>query len=52
MKQMNLSIKKVHAAFKYELTPIVCVGETFEERESGTTVEKVAGQVKEAFEGS
>ena len=32
------------------LTPIVCVGESLEERESGTTVEKVAGQVKKAFQ--
>ena len=43
--------QKVHAAFEYNLTPIVCVGETLEERESGTTVEKVAAQVKEAFAG-
>ena len=28
--------KKVHAAFDYKLTPIVCVGESLEERESGT----------------
>ena len=28
--------QKVHAAFEYNLTPIVCVGETLEERESGT----------------
>ena len=26
--------KKAHAAFKYGITPIVCVGETFEEREA------------------
>ena len=42
--------RKVHAAFNANLTPIVCVGETLEERESGSTVEKVAGQVKNAFE--
>ena len=41
--------RKVHAAFNYDLTPIVCVGESLEERESGTTVDKVAGQVKKAF---
>ena len=41
--------EKVHAAFEYDLTPIVCVGETLEERESDTTVEKVSHQVKEAF---
>lgn len=43
--------KKVHAAFDYKLTPIVCVGESLEDRESGKTVELVAGQVKKAFEG-
>ncbi|QUW23326.1 triose-phosphate isomerase [Sporosarcina sp. Marseille-Q4063] len=41
--------EKVHAAFEYDLTPIVCVGETLDERESNTTVEKVSHQVKEAF---
>ena len=41
--------RKVHAAFEYNLTPIVCVGESLEERESGGTVDKVAGQVKKAF---
>lgn len=43
--------RKVHAAFKHKLTPIVCVGESLEERESGKTVELVAKQVKKAFEG-
>ncbi|MFD1206787.1 triose-phosphate isomerase [Sporosarcina contaminans] len=43
--------KKVHAAFEYGLTPIICVGESLEERESGKTVEVVTGQVKKAFEG-
>lgn len=43
--------RKVHAAFEYGLTPIVCVGESLEQRESGKTVELVASQVKKAFEG-
>lgn len=43
--------KKVHAAFEYKLTPIVCVGESLEERESGKTTDIVALQVKKAFEG-
>ena len=42
---------KVHAAFKNGLTPIVCVGESLEEREDGDTATKVSGQVKKAFEG-
>ncbi len=43
--------RKVHAAFEYNLTPLVCVGETLEEREAGQTVELVAAQVTKAFEG-
>lgn len=41
--------KKVHAAFKYELTPVVCVGESLEIREAGTTNDFVKEQVKRAF---
>lgn len=41
--------KKVHAAFKYELKPILCVGESLEIREKGTTKEVVSEQVKKAF---
>jgi triosephosphate isomerase len=33
------------------MTPIVCVGETLEEREAGATEGKVLGQVAEAFAG-
>lgn len=43
--------QKVLAAFEHNITPIVCVGESLEERENGTTVAKVAGQVKVAFTG-
>jgi triosephosphate isomerase (TIM) len=42
--------KKAHAALKYELTPIICVGETLEEREAGNTEEKVSTQVRAALE--
>lgn len=41
--------RKVHAALTDKITPIVCVGETLEERENGTTVDKVSNQVKQAF---
>ena len=41
--------RKVHAAFEYKLTPIVCVGESLEERESGKTVELVAGPSEESI---
>lgn len=40
---------KVHAALKESITPLVCVGETLEDREAGITVKKVAGQVEAAF---
>jgi triosephosphate isomerase len=40
--------KKVHAALAAGLTPILCVGELLEERESGKTQEVVTSQ----FEGS
>ena len=37
---------KVEAAFRAGLTPIICVGETLEEREAGRTIDVVAGQLK------
>src|SRR3954471_10578659 len=37
--------KKVQAILRHEMTPILCVGETLEEREAGTTDAKVVGQV-------
>jgi triosephosphate isomerase (TIM) len=43
--------KKIVAAFTHHLVPIVCVGETLEQRESGITNEFVAGQVQKALEG-
>lgn len=43
--------KKVKAAFQYELKPIVCVGETLEQRESKQTEEVITNQTKLALEG-
>ncbi|MGG0655555.1 triose-phosphate isomerase [Rummeliibacillus pycnus] len=43
--------KKVHAAFAHNLTPIICVGETLEEREASNTVVKVSSQVGAALKG-
>lgn len=43
--------KKVHAAFKHGLIPIICVGETLQEREAGETAQIVTGQVKAALTG-
>jgi len=38
--------KKVFAALRSELTPIVCVGETLTEREAGVTKQVIATQMK------
>jgi triosephosphate isomerase len=43
--------KKVRAVIAHGMTPIVCVGETLEERDAGGTESKVAQQVKRAFDG-
>ena len=43
--------KKVHAAFNHDLTPIVCVGESLEQREANETMGHVETQVKKAIEG-
>ena len=43
--------KKVKAAFAHNLTPILCCGETLEERENGTTNEVVGAQIKADLEG-
>jgi triosephosphate isomerase len=43
--------KKVHAAFKYNLTPIICVGESLTQREQGVTADLVRYQVKIALLG-
>lgn len=43
--------KKVVAAFRHGLTPIVCVGESLEERESGKTNDVCNVQTVAAFQG-
>ena len=43
--------KKVHAAFDHGLIPIVCCGETLEQREAGQTFEFIEGQVEKALQG-
>ncbi|MDO8685241.1 MAG: triose-phosphate isomerase [Clostridiales bacterium] len=43
--------KKVHAAFKARLNPIVCVGESLTQREQGVTEELVRYQLKIALLG-
>ena len=41
--------KKVHAAIDADLIPIVCVGESLEQREAGVTMELIDYQVKAAI---
>ena len=43
--------RKVKAVIRNGMAPIVCVGETLEERESGGTETKVGEQVRRAFDG-
>lgn len=43
--------KKIKAAFENELKPIVCVGETLEQREAGKTESIITSQTRLALEG-
>jgi triosephosphate isomerase len=43
--------KKLHAALKHDLTPIVCVGETLDEYESGLTSSVVQRQINLGLAG-
>ncbi len=43
--------KKVKAALKWGLRPIVCCGESLAQRESGETFDWIRGQIVAAFEG-
>lgn len=43
--------KKLTAILRHSMTPILCVGETLEEREAGATEAKVLGQIQAALSG-
>ena len=43
--------KKVKAAYEVGLKPILCVGETLEQREQGKTEEVITNQTEKALEG-
>jgi triosephosphate isomerase len=47
----ELVSKKIHAIFRHGMTPIACCGETLEEREAGTTEEKIRTQVTSILGG-
>ncbi|MDP3091560.1 MAG: triose-phosphate isomerase [Nitrospira sp.] len=43
--------KKLAAAFRHGLKPILCVGESLDQREAGRTTEIITGQLKESLAG-
>jgi triosephosphate isomerase (TIM) len=43
--------QKLRAVLKHDMTPIVCVGETLDEREAGQTEARVDEQTRAAFQG-
>lgn len=43
--------KKIKSALAVGLKPIVCVGETLEQRETGITEQVITNQIEKAFEG-
>lgn len=43
--------KKVKAALTHDLIPIMCIGESIEEREKGKTIDKVETQITEGLKG-
>ena len=43
--------KKIKAALKFGLFPIVCIGESLEERERGETMVKVSRQIEDGLDG-
>ena len=47
----DMVAKKIRAVVANDMRPILCVGETLEERDSGGTEERVVGQVKAALGG-
>jgi triosephosphate isomerase (TIM) len=43
--------KKVRAALQFNLLPVLCVGETLQEREAGKTMGKIKNQLEKALQG-
>jgi triosephosphate isomerase (TIM) len=43
--------RTLHAILRYGMTPILCVGETLEEREAGETLQKIHLQTRAALHG-
>lgn len=48
--ETNITVnKKVKKAFEHSITPIVCCGESLEQREQGVTIDFIRQQIKIAF---
>jgi triosephosphate isomerase len=47
---INLN-KKIKTALKFGFTPMLCIGETLEEREAGNTFAKISEQIEQDLEG-
>ncbi len=47
----ELAARKVRAALDHGMTPILCCGESLEEREQGVTAKKVERQIRAGLEG-
>ena len=45
---VNLKVRK---AIEHGITPIICCGETLEQREAGITLDWIRGQISKAYEG-
>jgi triosephosphate isomerase len=43
--------KKIKAALDHGLVPIMCIGESLDEREGGNTINKVQSQITDGLEG-
>jgi triosephosphate isomerase len=43
--------KKIRAALQFKLLPVLCVGETLQEREAGKTMAKIKNQLEKAVQG-
>ncbi|MGY4104868.1 triose-phosphate isomerase [Ignavigranum ruoffiae] len=43
--------QKAHAIFKHKMLPIICCGESLEQREAGETKQFIEGQIKAALAG-
>lgn len=43
--------RKIKAALQFNLVPVVCIGETLQEREAGKTMVKIKNQLEKALQG-